>query len=259
MTDFPQEPGVAIVTGGASGIGAGISRRLLEAGCQVVVADWNQEHLERFESAAGMGRDRLLAQHVDVSQPDQVAACVEACRAHFGAPTVLVNNAGLTFGSEGSVLDLTPEKWRYVLSINLDGAFYFSHYVARLMVQEEIAGRIVNIGSVNSLAAEKDSAAYCAAKGGLLLLTKAMAVDLGPYGILVNCIAPGSIQHEGNRGYFEAEPLRTSIEKSVPLGRPGTPAEIGETVAFLVSPRNTYLTGACLVVDGGLTSYLRGD
>jgi NAD(P)-dependent dehydrogenase (short-subunit alcohol dehydrogenase family) len=143
--------------------------------------------------------------------------------------------------------------------VNLDGAFYFAQAVARQMVQEGIAGRIVNIGSVNSLAAEKDSAAYCAAKGGILLLTKSMAVDLGPHGILVNCVAPGPIAHEGTQQYFDAEPLISFIQKGVPVRRPGSPAEIGETVAFLASPRNTYLTGACLVVDGGLTSYLRHD
>ncbi len=259
MSSVPQEEGIAIVTGGAAGIGAGISRRLLEGGYHVVVADWSQPNLDRFATAAADYADNLLLQRTDVSQPDQVQQCVAACQERFGPPTVLVNNAGLTFDATGSVLDLTPEKWRHILSVNLVGAFYFSQAVARLMVQQGIAGRIVHIGSVNSFAAEKDSAAYCAAKGGILLLTKSMAVDLGPHGILVNCVAPGAIKHEGTQQYFDSEPLFTSTAKSVPLARPGTPAEIGEAVAFLASQRNTYLTGACLVVDGGKTAYLRAD
>lgn len=250
-------PGIAIVTGGAAGIGAGIARRLLDEGYRVVVADWNQEHLDRF--GASSGDRRLSLQRIDVSQPDQVKACVEACCRQFGTPTVLVNNAGLTLDATGGILDLSVEQWRRILSVNLDGAFYFSREVVHLMVQEGIPGRIVNIGSVNSLAAEKRAAAYCAAKGGILMLTRSLAVDLAPCGILVNCIAPGSIETDSSRAYFAEEPIRTGIQRGIPLGRAGMPAEIGEVVAFLISRRNTFMTGACLIVDGGMTAYLRFD
>lgn len=259
MSAKGDETGIAIVTGGAAGIGAGIAQRLLAEGYRVVVADWNQEHLNRFGVSSGYDDRFLLLQQTDVSQPDQVHACVQACRSQFGTPTVLVNNAGLTLDATGGILDLTLEQWRRILSINLDGAFYFSHEVAPLMVQEGVPGRIVNIGSVNSLAAEKRAAAYCAAKGGILMLTRSMAVDLAPYGILVNCIAPGSIETESSRPYFAEEPIRTGIQKGIPLSRAGAPAEIGEVVAFLVSKRNTFMTGACLIVDGGMTAYLRFD
>lgn len=254
-----DDPGIAIVTGGAAGIGSGIAQRLLSEGYRVVVADWNPEHLNRFGASCGYDDTVLLLQRADVSQPDQVQACVEACCQRFGTPTALINNAGLTLEATGGILDLTVEGWRRILSINLDGAFYFSREVAHRMVQGGLPGRIVHIGSVNSLAAEKLSAAYCAAKGGILLLTKSMAVDLAPFGILVNCIAPGSIETESNRAYFAEEPIHTGIQKGIPLGRAGTPAEIGEAVAFLVSKRNTFMTGACLVVDGGMTAYLRSD
>jgi NAD(P)-dependent dehydrogenase (short-subunit alcohol dehydrogenase family) len=250
---------IAIVTGGAAGIGAGIALRLLADGLHVVVADWKAEHLSRFEARAAEHRDRLLLSRTDVSQPDQVEACVQACCERFGTPGVLVNNAGLTFEASGGVLELTIEKWRHILSVNLDGAFYFSRAVVRRLVDEQAPGRIVHIGSVNSLAAEEQSAAYCAAKGGLLLLTKSMAVDLGRYGILVNCVAPGAIEHEGTRPYHQEESMHRFLEKGVPQRRAGTAAEVAEAVAFLVSPRNTYVNGACLVVDGGLTSYLRRE
>jgi NAD(P)-dependent dehydrogenase (short-subunit alcohol dehydrogenase family) len=250
---------IAIVTGGAAGIGAGISLRLLADGYRVVVADWNPEHLETFETKAAEHGQALLLSRTDVSEPEQVEACVLACCERFGTPGVLINNAGLTFEATGSVLDLTVEKWRRILSINLDGAFYFSRAVARRMVEQGIPGRIVHIGSVNSLAAEEASAAYCAAKGGILLLARSMAVDLGPHNILVNCVAPGAIEHEGTAPYHRQESTRTFLEKGIPQRRAGTVAEVAEAVAFLVSPRNTYVNGACLVVDGGMTSFLRRD
>jgi NAD(P)-dependent dehydrogenase (short-subunit alcohol dehydrogenase family) len=250
---------IAIVTGGAAGIGAGISLRLLAGGYCVVAADWNQDHLNGLEASVDSGRERLLLQRTDVSQPDEVEACVQACVEAFGMPGVLVNNAGLTFDATGGVLDLSVEQWRRILSVNLDGAFYFSRAVASRMVEARIPGRVVHIGSVNSLAAEKLSAAYCASKGGLLMLAKSMAVDLGPHGILVNCVAPGAIEHEGTAAYHSQGSTRGFLEKTIPVGRPGSTAEIAEAVAFLVSQKNTYITGACLVVDGGMTSYLRTE
>lgn len=250
---------IAIVTGGAAGIGAGITRRLLAGGCAVVVADWSQPNLDRLAAALASDADRLLFYRADVSQPDQVEACVQACCDRFGPPGILVNNAGLTFDGTGGILDLTPENWRRIMSVNLDGVFYFSHAVAVRMVEARIPGRIVHIGSVNSFAAEKLSAAYCAAKGGLVTLAKSMAVDLGEYGILVNSVAPGAIVHEGTQEYHDTEATRSLLEKGVPVRRAGTADEIGSAVAYLTSQDNTYITGAMLVVDGGQTSYLRSD
>jgi NAD(P)-dependent dehydrogenase (short-subunit alcohol dehydrogenase family) len=137
--------------------------------------------------------------------------------------------------------------------------FLCSQVVARAMVAQKVEGSIVNIGSLDSFAAERDAAAYAASKGGVLTLTKAMAVDLAPYSIRVNCIAPGSIRVERNAPRFDSEPLRTTLPKAIPLGHPGQPEDIAAAAVFLASGDAKFITGASLMVDGGFTAYVRVD
>jgi NAD(P)-dependent dehydrogenase (short-subunit alcohol dehydrogenase family) len=239
------------VTGGAKGIGAGIARALSEAGARVIIADVAEPGRE----ADGLDCTFI---HCDVSQPEQVAGLVGRTVKETGRLDILVNNAGLTGGS-GPFLGVSLTDWNRYISVNLTGAFLVGQAAARAMVAGQLRGRIVNIGSINSFAAERSASPYVASKGGLLLLTKAMAVDLAPYGILVNCVAPGPITVERNDAIFNAEPLRTRIMHAVPLGAPGNATDIASAVVFLVSDANQFITGASLLIDGGQTAVLNFD
>jgi len=237
---------IAVVTGGARGIGAGIARYMIAEGAQVVAADLVPPDPDSAET-----RD-LPFEFVpcDVTQPEQVATLIDDTLARHGRVDILVNDAGLTGGS-GPFLDVKLSDWQRYIETNLTGAFIVGQAAARAMVAGGVRGRIVNIGSVNSFAAEKDAAPYVASKGGILLLTKAMAVDLARYSILVNCVAPGPITVERNAAIFDAEPLRSRLAGILPLGAPGNARDIATAVAFLASDLNQFITGTSLLVDGG--------
>ncbi len=237
---------VVIVTGGAQGIGQAIVRRFAEQGATVVIADVAESN------------EGALYVRCDVSQPDQVATLIDQTLSAFDRIDVLVNNAGLLGGS-GSFLEVSLDSWRRFLDVNLTGAFIVGQAAARAMVARGIAGKIINIGSINSFAAEPGAVPYVTSKGGLLLLTKAMAVDLAQHGILVNLVAPGPIQVDRNAALFNAEPLRMGLTKCIPLGHPGAGGDIAAAVTFLASDENRFITGASLLVDGGLTAFLRYD
>ncbi len=246
---------VAIITGGGRGIGAGISKRLAEEGAKVAIAQRDDESAEAtIEQIKSKGGEALYIQ-TDVSEPDTVQAMIEATVAEYGILDILVNNAGIG-GQMGHFLDLSLERWQRIIDVNLTGVFVCGQAAARLM-RDTGGGRIINIGSTNSFVAEAKASPYVAAKGGVMLLTKAMAVDLASHGILVNCIAPGSIRVERNTAYYDSEAFQTMFEKGVPIGHPGTPADIGAAVAFLVSDDANFITGSTLVVDGGFTSFFR--
>lgn len=238
----------AIVTGGARGIGAAIARRFAAEGAQVVVADI-------LPSPPDLPDGGLFVP-CDVSNPEHVRALIDKTLEAFGRLDIAINNAGRT-GGTGPFLDVRLEDWQRYLDTNLTGVFLVGQAAARAMVERHIAGRIINIGSINSFAAEPGAAAYVASKGGVRLLTKAMAVELAGYGILVNMIAPGSILTERNAALFQSEPLRSGFTRSIPLGHPGAGADIAGAAVFLASDENQFITGASLIVDGGLTALLR--
>ena len=246
---------VAIVTGGGRGIGAGISKRLAEEGAKVVIAQRDDESAgATIEQIMSKGGEALYIQ-TDVSEPETVQAMMTATVAKYGTLDILVNNAGIG-GQMGHFLDLSLERWQRIIDVNLTGVFVCGQAAARLMLDAG-GGRIINIGSTNSFVAEANASPYVAAKGGVMLLTRAMAVDLASHGILVNCIAPGSIRVERNTAYYDSEAFQTLFAKGVPLGHPGTPADIGAAVAFLASDDANFITGSTLVVDGGFTSFFR--
>ncbi|MBI3962823.1 MAG: glucose 1-dehydrogenase [Deinococcus sp.] len=247
---------VAIVTGGARGIGRGIAQRFAAEGAQLVIADLDPADQVVRQIVAEGGQ--ALSMPTDVSDRKQVDAMVAQVLQRFGRIDVLVNNAGIT-GGNGLFHEMTLDTWRRVLDVNLGGVFHCGQAVARAMIEGKTRGRIVNVGSINSFAAEAQAGAYAAAKGGVLLLTKAMAVDLAPYGIVVNCLAPGPILHEKTAPQFQAEPLLSGISKSLPLGRPGTVEEVAAAALFLASGECPFLTGTSLLVDGGQLAYLRFD
>jgi 3-oxoacyl-[acyl-carrier protein] reductase len=247
---------VAIVSGGGQGIGFAIAKALAREGAAVILA---QRTIERAQAAAAQlcseGVDAKAA-GLDVTDGGSVDALVGDALTRYGHIDILVNNAGCA-GTNGPFLQLNPAVWRQVVDTNLTGSFLCGQAVARAMTAHGTRGSIVNIGSLNSFSAQKDAAAYAASKGGVLMLTKAMAVDLAPYGIRVNCLAPGSILVERNAPLFSAEPVKSGLAKAIPLGGPGSVEHVAAAALFLASDDSAFMTGATLVIDGGYLAYAR--
>jgi NAD(P)-dependent dehydrogenase (short-subunit alcohol dehydrogenase family) len=241
--------GVAIVTASDSGIGKAAAVRLARDGYDVGVT-WHTDEAGARDTAREVeaaGRSSALAR-LDVTDFAAAADTIESLAAELGGLDVFVNNAG--GGSSHPFLEFPLEDWRHVLDLNLTGTFACAQRAARLMVAAGTPGRIVNVTSVHEHVPLRGASAYSAAKGGVGLLTKAMALELAEHGIRVNAVAPGEIATPmtGNEG---VDP-ETIERPSLPLGRPGSADEIAAAIAFLASPDAGYATGASLVVDGGL-------
>lgn len=238
---------IALVTGADSGIGKATVVTLAERGFDIGFT-WHADEVGANDTAAeirGHGRRAELRQ-VDLADPAQGPAVVEDLAAALGGLDVLVNNAGT--GSSTPFLELGLEEWQHVLDVDLTAPFMVAQAAARRM---ERGGRIINVTSVHEHVPLPGSSAYCAAKGGLGLLTKVMALELAERGITVNAVAPGEIATPMT-GAHDEDPA--SIQRpGIPLKRPGNAHEIAAAIAFLASPEASYLTGESLVVDGGLT------
>ena len=242
-----MSPG-AVVTGSDSGIGRASAVRLAEAGFDVGIT-WHEDEGGAKETAREVeqkGR-RAEVRRLDLTQLPQAADVIDELAEALGGIDVLVNNSGT--GSSESFLDFKWEDWQHDLSVDLSGAFLCSQRAARRMVEQGRGGRIINITSVHEHIPLRGSSAYCASKGGLGMLTKVMALELGEHGITVNAIAPGEIATPMT-GQEDQGP--SEEERVVPLGRPGNAHEIAAFVAFLASPDARYATGESIVVDGGL-------
>jgi 2-dehydro-3-deoxy-D-gluconate 5-dehydrogenase len=246
----------AVVTGGAMGIGHGIVRRFVEAGANVVVADLDGEAAATVAGATA-GRGRAVPLAVDVGADDAGQAMVSACVEAFGAIDVLVNNAGIYPMSP--MLETTQELFDRVYRVNLRGLAFASKAAAARMIQQGAGGKIVNIASVNAFHPMVGLAAYDASKGGVVMLTKALALEFGPHGICVNAIAPGGITTEGvlrstgGSGMTE-EQMRAMTEEligQIPLRRMGVPDDIAKAAIFLASQASDYMAGETVIVDGG--------
>jgi NAD(P)-dependent dehydrogenase (short-subunit alcohol dehydrogenase family) len=239
---------VAIITASDSGIGKATAVTLARDGFDVGVT-WNTDE----DGARGTvgevedeGRKAALA-HLDVTHFEQAGETIESLAGKLGGLDVLVNNAGM--GRTHPFLEFPLDAWRDTLDVSLTGAFVCAQRAARLMVDAGTKGRIINITSVHEYIPLPESAAYCAAKGGLGLLTKVMALELGEHGITVNSVAPGEIATPMT-GQEDVDP--ETEERPVPAGRPGDAHEVAAVVSFLASPRSSYVTGSSYVVDGGL-------
>lgn len=242
---------VSIVTGGAKGIGRGISLRFAEEGSKVVIAQRDpvtaQEVVQEIEGKGGFA----LFVSTDVSVKEQVDNLIKETLAHFSQIDILVNNAAIT-GCYEPLLEMPLESWQRVIDVNLTGVFLCSQAAARHMAEKKY-GKIINIGSVGSSMPEKDCPHYCASKGGVTMLTKSMALDLAPFHISVNAIAPGAIMTEKVGQALQEQGLEehaTSISK-IPLARFGEVEEVAAAAVFLASDEASYIQGATLVVDGG--------
>src|SRR3954464_11051581 len=239
----------AIVTGSDSGIGKATAVRLASDGFDVGVT-WFGDR----EGAEGTAREveeqgqRAVLTELDVTDFEAAAEIVESLATDLGGLDLFVNNAG--GGETYPFLEFPLEAWQRVLALNLTGAFVCAQRAARIMVDSGTEGRIINITSVHEHIPLSEQAAYCAAKGGLGLLTKAMALELGEHGITVNAIAPGEIATPLT-GAHDEDPSKRE-RPALPAGRPGSAYEVAELVAFLAHPEARYTTGRSFVVDGGL-------
>ncbi len=239
---------VAIVTGSDSGIGKATAVVLAEAGYDVAIT-WHSDEqgargtAEEVQAAGGRAEVRRL----DLSDAAGAAAVIDELADALGRLDVLVNNAATVRSAR--FLDASLAEWRHVLEVNLTGAFVCAQAAARRMVKAG-GGRIINVTSVHEHVPLDQSSAYSAAKGGLGLLTKVMALELAEHGVLVNAVAPGEISTPMT-GQHDVDP-RTEQRPGIPLGRPGDAREIATVIQFLASPEASYVTGASFVVDGGL-------
>ncbi|HEY5437062.1 MAG TPA: SDR family oxidoreductase [Candidatus Limnocylindrales bacterium] len=241
-----------LITGGTSGIGLAAARRFLEESARVFVVGRNPDKV-----AAALAELRPLGDAAgmpgDVSREADVAAMVEAAASALGGIDALANNAGTAWREP--FLEITPDHWDRMIENNLRGMFLAAQAVSRLMIAQGTGGTIINMSSTNGIAGEGEYAHYNASKGGVLLLTRTMAVELGPRGIRVNALCPGYIRTPLNETIsdalddadFEADYIRGHI----PLGRVGTVEDVAAAYAFLASDDGAFINGAEIVIDGG--------
>lgn len=240
---------VAIVTGGARGIGRAIARELIGDGAKVVILDRSYpEDFEEFARELRTGGRTLAAKTVDITNTDEVEKVCEAVAAEYGRIDLLVNNAGIT--RDRILPRMSEAEWDAVLAVNLKGAFNTIRVVARTMMRQR-RGRIVNISSVVGLIGNVGQANYAASKAGLFGLTKSVAKELAGRNVTVNCVAPGFVETEMTAVLSEEQ--RAQLLALVPLKRTSRPEEIAGIVAFLASEKAAYITGQVIAVDGGMT------
>jgi NAD(P)-dependent dehydrogenase (short-subunit alcohol dehydrogenase family) len=242
---------VAVVTGGARGIGLAIARRYVAEGAKVVIADVDEAAGQAAASALGESRCRFKAADVgDAAQANGLIA--DACKA-FGQLDILVSNAGIVHAAD--FLDLQEQDFDRVLRVNLKGAFLAGQAAARRMVEQvkdgKTPGTIINMSSVNAVLAIPNQVPYCVSKGGLAQLTKVMALSLAPYGIRVNAIGPGSIMTDILKSIATDKDAKRRLLARTPLGRIGEPEEIASIAVFLASDDAAYVTGQTVYADGG--------
>ena len=241
----------AIITGSSSGIGQGIAARLAREGANIVI-DY-RGHSEGADATLKMVKDagaKGIIVQADVSKLDAVRNLVDQAWKVFGGADILVNNAGLEKSSD--FWTTTEEDYDLVMDVNLKGPFFLTQAFVQRLRDAKKPGRVINISSVHEDMAMPHFASYCASKGGLRMLMRDLAVELGPLGITVNNVAPGAIATPINKSLLEDKAKLDALLQNIPLGRLGTVDEVAGLVAYLASDDAAYVTGSTYVIDGGL-------
>jgi glucose 1-dehydrogenase len=242
---------VAIVTGSSQGIGQAIAQRFSEEGASVVIdyrghAEGANETRKMVEAAGG----KAIIVKADISLIDDIQGLVDAGVNAFGKIDVLVNNAGIEKRKE--FWDVAEQEYDMVMDVNLKGAFFATQRVVRHLRQTKQPGRIINISSVHEELPFPHFACYCMSKGGMKMMTRDLAIELAPFGITVNSIAPGAIETPINRALLNDPAKLRGLMANIPLQRLGQPKDVAEAAVFLASEGASYITGTTLFVDGGL-------
>ena len=241
-----------LITGGSQGIGQGIAFRLAEEGADIVV-DYvgNPQSADATVAQIQKRGRRGLAVEADISSVDQIHSMIKQAVDSFGGVDVLINNAGVE--KHASIWEATEHDYDLVLTINLKGAFFASQAFVQHRMAVKKPGKIINVSSVHEELPFPHFTSYCASKGGMKMMMRNLSIELAPYGITVNNIAPGAIETPINTALLNDPPKLKALLDNIPLGRLGQVSDVGGVAAFLASSDADYITGATIVVDGGLT------
>ena len=245
---------VAGITGGNQGIGLGIAQRFVQEGAAVAICyRADTASAERVTEGLRSGGGKAVAIQADISKLADGQRFVSETVSHLGALDILVNNAGVE--KRASFWDVTEADYDFVLNVNLKGLFFVTQAVVRYLMQAKRPGKIINISSVHEELPFPHFSSYCASKGGLKMLTRNLSIELAPFNITINNIAPGAIETPINKNLLNDPVKLKSLLENIPLRRLGKPEDVASIAAFLASEESSYVTGTTFVVDGGLTWY----
>lgn len=253
---FELKGRVALVTGASSGLGQQFARALADNGAAVALVARRTDRLEAFRAELEKSGARAIAIEADVTDTAAMKAAFDAAEKAFGTVTILVNNAGVA-QKPLRAIEVEPDEWRRVLSVDLDAVFYWAQEGARRMIAAGKQGSIVNIASVLGFGVAKGTAAYAVAKAAVVQATQALAIELAFKGVRVNAIAPGWFVTEINETYLTGE-AGNAMKRDIPMGRFGEKGDLDGALLLLASDAGRYMTGATIVVDGGQVVQLKG-
>ncbi|MEL0537567.1 glucose 1-dehydrogenase [Staphylococcus debuckii] len=255
LEQFRLDDKVAIVTGGAMGLGQAMATALAQAGANIVIADIREDVAEATATTIRETEQvKTTALKVDVTNPDDVQKMVDDVVEEYGKIDILINNAGMTINEKAE--DMTYEQWNKVINLNLNGVFLVAQAVGRQMIKQGY-GSIVNTSSMSGLIANKpqEQCSYNASKAGVIMLTKSLAMEWSKYNIKVNTIAPGYMKTELTKPFFEqGGAMIDDWMGFTPMGRPGLPEELGGIVVYLASDASSFAQGSVFTIDGGYTA-----
>ncbi|MDR1306547.1 MAG: SDR family oxidoreductase [Treponema sp.] len=243
----------AMVTGASSGLGVEFARALAGQGADLAILARRVDRIEALKGEIEKLGVRCLALQCDITQADQIKDAVGKIKNFYGKIDILVNNAGLGFSAPAE--SQTDEQWKSIVDLNLNGVYYCAREAGKIMIEQKY-GKIINIGSIHSSVAMAGSAltGYCATKGGVLMLTKALANEWAKYNITVNAIGPAYFPSEMTEHHFGTDSFSKVIQAYCPMGRPGRPGELDGALIYFASDASSYTTGQILTIDGGWTA-----